>query len=117
MDREEYTYNKKEMMRRRTFPYYMHNELLAKEFYAELIKEVPTAQLYTFPGTDIRIGFQAITHDQRAEKKLWEQIKGMEIEISKTVMALMDLREVIDKSIKTGETKLPKKQKGGDVVG
>lgn len=111
MDRMLYANLRNQLMRRRTFPFIMHNEPLAKEFFAEFNKEVPTAKLYIFPRTDVEVRFQAITHDQRAEDRLWERIKSREDELSKAIMALSALREEIEKSIETGNTKLPKKQK------
>lgn len=73
MQNDEYEYAKKELIRRKTYPYYFHNEPLAKEFFKRFKAEVPTASYYA--GEEIG---QAICYDDRARKRLLKYLETLE---------------------------------------
>lgn len=104
MEKEHFEQCKKEMIRRKTYPYIFHNERLAREFWGLLIQEVPTARLYIIE----EIG-QAVTYDQRAEKRLCEKIIWHEDQHKRALLKLHDAMMEVRDSIVKNDTKLNKK--------
>lgn len=79
IDNEEYSYFKRELMKRKTKPYHMANEDLAKELFNRFRLEAPEASIH-FSGIS-----QFICMDSRARrnlsKMLTEQLKKREQEL------------------------------------
>lgn len=69
IDRAEYNYFRAEMLKRKTKPYIMHNEPLAKAYYSEIKKEYPAASIYFY---DIA---QYICLDDRGRRALMKLLK------------------------------------------
>ena len=105
MDNDHYAQTKKELIRRKTYPYFFHNKELAKEFYERFKAEVPTASYYE--GDEIG---QAICYDCKAEKRLY---KFIEDRINAHKVAMVRLGEIqIDIQENLGNPLFRKRGKG-----
>ena len=111
LQEDEYQRMKGELARRKTYPYILHSEPLAKEFYERFKIEVPTARYYLVQDMD-KVPMQVITHDQRAEKRLWDMLKWMENAHKKAELELVTKRIEVEKSIQSKNTVLAKGKEG-----
>ena len=76
MDREEYDWNKKELLKHRNLPYHFANEELAAVFFTSLRKEYPGATIHYY---DIH---QWICLTDGARAKLREEMIEMSSKLS-----------------------------------
>ena len=86
LDHEEYSYFLKELLKRKTKPYCMANEELARELFARFKLEYPEASLH-FYGIQ-----QFICMDKRARKSL---AKSLKTDLQRKEQAVQDLKDLI----------------------
>lgn len=89
MDNDMYTFYKSELLKRKTYPYWI-DERTGTEFYSILVKEVPSVRFYNVDGMR-----PCITYDSRAEKRLRKIIEDEINECKRRLNALeLNLRDI-----------------------
>lgn len=86
LDNAEYSYFKRELMKRKTKPYCMSNEDLAKELFNRFKLEAPDASIFYW---DIS---QFICYDHRARKNLSKMLTE---KLKKRERELQELKDLI----------------------
>lgn len=86
IDHEEYSYFKKELLKRKTKPYVMANRELAQELFARFKLEQPEASIHFL---DIQ---QFICYDKRARKSLAKMLKE---QLQRKEAELQELKDLI----------------------
>lgn len=93
MKEYDYLYFKKNLLKRKTKPYLMSNEPLAKECFERFNEEYPGSSMHVY---DIR---QYICLDDRARKNLLKQIKQQKKEQEQALFETMKLINEIERRI------------------
>lgn len=86
IDNEEYSYFKRELMKRKTKPYSMSNRELADELFKRFLLEAPDASIH-YSGIS-----QFICYDRRARKNLSKMLKDS---LAKKERELQELKDLI----------------------
>lgn len=86
VDNEEYSYFKRELMKRKTKPYFMSNRELAEELFNRFKLEAPDASIH-FRGIS-----QFICMDSRARRNLSKRLKE---DIKKREQEIQELKDLI----------------------
>lgn len=82
---EEYSYFTKELLKRKTQPYHMSNEPLAREYYERFKLEYPAASIHIY---DIS---QYICMDDRARRNLVKLLKAQQKRQAEALQKTIDL--------------------------
>lgn len=82
---EEYSYFTKELLKRKTQPYHMSNEPLAREYYERFKLEYPAASIHIY---DIS---QYICMDDRARRNLIKLLKTQQQRQAEALQKTIDL--------------------------
>lgn len=85
IDFEEYGYFRKEHLKRKTQPYHMSNEPLAKDYYERFKLEYPAASIHIY---DIS---QYICMDDRARRNLVKLLKAQQKRQAEALQQTIDL--------------------------
>ena len=86
IDNEEYSYFKRELMKRKTKPYNMANKELADELFNRFVLEAPDATIFYWNTS------QFICYDHRARKNLSKILKDS---LAKKERELQELKDLI----------------------
>ena len=95
IDHEEYSYFKKELLKRKTKPYIMANSQLAEELFTRFKLEQPEASIHSL---DIQ---QFICYDKRARKSLAKKLKEQLQRKEKELQELKDLIAEVETEAQT----------------
>ena len=93
IDREEYGYFIKELLKRKTQPYHMSNEPLARELYERFKLEYPAASIHFY---DIS---QYICMDNRARRKLAKLLKAQQKRQTQALQNTIDLINEVESEV------------------